>query len=591
MVYIQTQDELLKYLPEILALKRVGFDIETTGLDFFKDKVLLIIIGNSEEQYLIDARTVNPEPLRGWFENQSIRKRGHNLGFDYKFMKTNFGIAPEGLVCTFLMEITIENGRITNRYPSLKHVLKKYINIELDKTLQTSFINHVGSFTNEQLEYACGDVKHMYDLVSAMCKGNENLFKIFKIECDAIPAFCDMEINGIGFDSEKWINNKKENEKKRSALELEMWNEIKHMFSILPGFDNEVMFDFNSPIKVLDLLKRMNIMVEHVEYGEIVNRLIQDTNDNTLVRIKNNKLITLLREHRTISKSINSFGDNFLPFVKNGRIYFELNQLGCENGRPSSKSGKFNPLNIPRDSNVRKCFVGKNLNSCDYSAIEPRIGAELSQDPKWLDCYQRGEDPHSYAGSMLFGKTITKTNENKALRTPAKELNLGIVYGMQYVALRFKIMAQGFDISLEETKKLRNKYCKMFNVYNDFLEKNANLAVNHMQLSNINGRRRFWKSDTPEWMIKTAAKNHNISSVNADIIKIAMTNLRRCIIDKKYNALLILQVYDELLTECFDERVKEFEEDKIRIMIEAGQTVLKTVPCLVDSHTGDFWTK
>jgi ribonuclease D len=165
--YITDQEGLNEIIPTLMSKSAWAFDTETTGLDPIRDRVTLIQIGDEEQQFIIDARKVNPAPLKEFFESQQHFLYGHNLKFDYKMMKTSFGIECERLRCTYLTEKILTAGKKFNGF-GLGDVLKEYLDVEVDKSLQKSFAGHTGDFSREQLEYAMNDIKYLLQLKKKM---------------------------------------------------------------------------------------------------------------------------------------------------------------------------------------------------------------------------------------------------------------------------------------------------------------------------------------------------------------------------------------------------------------------------------------
>jgi DNA polymerase-1 len=204
---------------------------------------------------------------------------------------------------------------------------------------------------------------------------------------------------------------------------------------------------------------------------------------------------------------------------------------------------------------------------------------------------------------------VTKKNENAKLRTPAKNLNFGIAYGMGPWKLYEDLNAAGFPITFPETKVLFRTYCDEFRVAVDFLRSSGRLALEQGYLANLGGRRRYWIRPNPEdrtkfplgdkdptyqficSKIEREGGNAVIQSVNADMTKQAMVWIRDHIKKHNVRAHFVNQVYDEIVTESHKDDSPDFVEAKRRIMIEAGQKYLKKIPIEVDGHVAAHWIK
>jgi len=614
--YIDQQYQVESILPDLVQRQQWGVDTETTGLDPLTESVLLLQIGNEDIQYVIDTRKVSIEPLRPFFESLAIDKIMHNGKFDYKMIKADKGIEVEAIKDTFLAEKTLCSGKKRSGF-GLADVLQSRLDIEMDKDAQKSFIKHVGEFTREQLEYAALDVMHMGELVRAQEDEMRefNLLNTWKIENRALQAFGDMELNGLKLDVRKWEDNIANNQKAAEGIAMQMGKyAIPYVGTDLFGNAN---VNYGSPAQMLSLLQRMDVSVPVWEEGKEIEIMIPDTSDKTLKKIRDGyPLVDLLKKHRSFLIRVNTFGHTFIEAIHpvTGRIHPLFNQYGTETGRPAKAGDSpINPLNIPRDKVFRNAFIadpGWVVETDDYSACELRIWAEVSEDPALLEAFQQGIDVHCMVASRMYGVEVTKHNENKALRTPAKSLNFGIIYGMGPNTLCEDIRGMGFPITIKETRQLYRKYTQdLFPVGVDYLRGMGKQAVRDGYIASKTGRRRYFiipnPSDEnhyprgvrdPKYLgrmggIEREGGNHVIQSVNADMTKHAMYLLRRYIKQTGVRSKLINQVYDEIVTTTHEDDSKAFHEKKQEIMKYAAETFLEKVPMEVEGETLPYWTK
>jgi len=429
--YITQQEELQKIIPELMVRQSWGVDTETTGLDPLVDTVILLQIGNRDIQYVIDVRKVNIEPLREFLESHNHIKVMHNGKFDYKMIKENHGIEVENIKDTFLGEKCLCSGKKRSGF-GLGAVLLSRTGIEMDKEAQKSFINHVGEFTQKQLEYAALDVAYL----DGVAKNQEDemkavgLLNTWKVENYALQCFGDMELNGLKLDVKKWEENIKSNQIEAEKLAQQMGEyAVPYVGEDLFGAAN---INYDSPAQMLSLMKEMGVVVPVWDKGREVEIEIPDTSDKTLKKIRGDyPIVDMLKKYRSFQVRVNTFGHSFIEAIHpaTGRIHPQFNQYGTETGRPAKASDSpINPLNIPRDKVFRNAFIADPdwvIETDDYSACELRIWAEVSEDPALLEAFQKGIDVHCMVASRMYGVEVTKHNENKALRTPAKSLNFG----------------------------------------------------------------------------------------------------------------------------------------------------------------------
>jgi len=619
---IKTDTELLDLIPILMQQPVWGFDTETTGLDAHKDQVTLIQIGNTQNQYVIEARKVNIEPLRPFFENTNIRKVGHNLKFDYKMMKGSFGIDVECMKDTMLADKIYHNGRKLKGF-GLDDVLKGWLNIDVDKSLQKSFIGHKGDYSMEQLEYAALDVAHLLPLVIKQANHlhKDGLLPTWQMENDVSACFGDMEFYGVMIDKVGWLALINKNMAEAERVKKEMDPTAADFFPATLFKDVDI--NYASPAQVLQLLQHMRIKVD----GE----LIKDTSDRTLQKLKEYPIVKLIKQYRSYMMRVTHFGLAFLDAIHpaTGRIHPEFDQLGTETGRPTSHSkSPVNMLNIPREKEMRNCFIAKDgcvIGTDDYSGCELRIWAYLSQDPFLMDAFNRGLDVHCHVASKLYGVPVSKSNENAHLRTPVKKLNFGIAYGMGPRKLFDDLNGDGYPISFEDTKKLFRNYERDMKTGVTFLRQWGETASQQGYLVNLAGRRRYWllpnAQDREKYPmgaedgsyqnrlsgIRREGGNMLIQSVNAEMTKRAMIGLRRYKKERQIHLEILNNVYDELVTECKAEDADEVAIVKKQIMVDAAHQFLKqeeridgltgkmriynAVPMEVEGHVLPYWTK
>ena len=628
MEIINTQAKLDALAADLLnaGSRGWGFDTETTGLDPHVDRVTLIQIGDREKQYVIDVRKVSVEPLRPFFEREDIYKVGVNLKFDYKMMKTSFGIELEGMRDLMLGEKIFHNGRKSRGF-SYRDITLNRLNVEIDKTLQKSFINHTGDYSEEQLKYAAVDVMYPIPIAELLAADlqREGLLETWRIESAVSAAFGDMELYGLKIDKVGWqkLIDKNQAAADAECEKMDQW--AKNFFRT--DLFGKVEVNYSSTAQMLHLLREMKFKVETMVDGKRVMALVEDTNDQTLQKLRKYPLVRHIQDFRSYTMRVTHFGKVFLDAIhpKTGRIHPEFDQLGAETGRPTShKKSPVNVLNIPREKEMRQCFIAEDghlIQTDDYSGCELRIWAYLSQDPFLVEAFSKGMDVHCHVASKLYGKEVTKTNENKHLRTPAKSLNFGIAYGMGVNKLYEDLNSVGFEITRDDTKKLYKNYEKELKDGVAFLRQMGRQAAHEGVLVNLAGRKRHWILPNPNdrqtfpkgeddkkytgvlASIMRQGGNFVIQSVNAEMLKRSMISLRSW--KKKHGIQLEIlnAVYDELVTETKACDAEEVTAMKRKIMIDTSNLFLKetakegntparkAIPMEVDGHVLPYWTK
>ena len=597
-----------------------GVDTETTGLDVINDKVILLQIGDKDEQYLFDTRTFDPEPLREFLEGRRAFKVLHNAKFDYKMIRSNFGIELEKVRCTWIAEKILTQGRKKSGF-SLDALLEQYLNIAMDKSTRKTFIEHTGPFSPAQIEYAAKDVEHLVPLYRAQTERikKDGLINTLLLECEAVLAFGDMEHNGLLINQDGWKAIIKEHEEMLSEATKELDSYASQFLPLNLYGEPDVNYD--SPKQVLDFLRVMDVRIPDTDAeGNTITIPIPNSNDDMLKRVKDIPATKALKNYRAANKVISTYGLPFLEVINptTGRIHAEFDQLGTETGRPSCRRNErsVNMLNIPSrgalSKKLRNCFIAAEdhlIETDDYSGCELRILAHISGDVGLIEPLKQGKDLHCHVASKLYRVPVEKDNEHSHLRTPAKNLNFGICYGMGVMKLYNDLNSAGFEITLNDTTTLYNNYCREFKTAVDFLRNSGRTASTQGWLSNLNGRRRYWllpnENDLTTFpmgrrdgkyrgvisKIERSGGNFCIQSVNADITKQAMVDIRRVIKEKGYRSKMVLQVYDEIVTETHKDDSPEFSLVKRKIMENAAYKWINRVPIEVEGTILPYWTK
>lgn len=581
---LTTTEEVAQIVPQVEAMPVVAVDTETTGLDPFLADLLLFQIGNLETQFVVDARSASLEPLRGVLEGNKP-KAIHNAKFDYKMIAANTGIRLENCVDTMLIEQVLENGRNPEGGYGLAAVYKRYFGKDISKTAQESFIGHVGDFSDEQIEYARRDIVYPLEILNKQMPRvrRDRLEHTVKLECLAVVAIADVELNGVLIDQERWlaIAKRSEDEAERVRLLLdEAFASYLDRSGELLLFDVPRTLNYESDQQLKEALQSLGINIEST--GKDVIEGI----DHPVAKI--------ILEYRGHRKIVSTYGETFLDHVhpKTGRIHCDFRQMGAESGRLSST--KPNLQNIPSDSEFRSCFVappGRKLITADYSGCELRILAELSKDPEFLRAFNNDEDLHSLVATMMFGVPVSKT-ENKDKRQSAKAINFGLAYGMSPKGLAVQI-----GCPEDEARDLLNRYFESFPAIRNYLESCARIAVSRGYSTTIGGRRRYFdisnvdKDRSARGSIERKGKNSPIQGTNADMIKLALYDLRRIFRDRDLDAKLVNTVHDEIVVECGEAVAAEVQEIVNEAMRQAGRHYLKTVPVEVESKVADSWSK
>tara|TARA_R110000787_G_scaffold153516_3_gene267416 strand:- start:9504 stop:11360 length:1857 start_codon:yes stop_codon:yes gene_type:complete len=598
-------DEAVKYLSEQTVL---GVDTETSGKCFTSKKVVMFQIGTKEVQYVIDTRFIGIEPLIPILENPNIVKIFHNIKFDYKFLKAQWGSDIKNPYDTMLAEGVINCGKLKVGY-SLNALTQRYLGKELNKEVRNKFVGLDGNpFNTEQILYGAEDVEHLLDIRTLqLAKIKElELEKVLDLENNAALAFADIEFNGLEFDSESWlaiaedtevIVKVMETELDKMVYALELSRFIKTSFQtdmfIEPDLIRKIDIKWSSPTQVLQVFR---------EYGLDIDKV----NAFELSRHKNRAFVTKYLGYKEKQKVVSTYGKSFLKYVmKDGKVRTSFWQI-LNTGRVSSgmkSDNKPNMQNIPADNKFRNCFKardGYKLVSVDYSGQELGIIASGSKDPVWMKAREEEADLHSICADMVFKEKWREADadEKKKLRTMIKTINFGLAYGMS----KFKL-SDTLQISVDDAEALIEQYFTEFPKIGGFLNNLGNYGKHYGFIRTFSPFRRIrWFENWHNGMsprkdfkelgaIERASKNTPIQGTGADMIKLAMIMIRDRIDTLNYPAYLVTQVHDEIGVEVREDKAEEWAEIQSELMRQAGAAIIPDFPMGVDYTISKEWCK
>jgi len=591
--------ECTEYLKD---LDYISLDTETQGFDTYTKKLLLLQVGDKNKQFVIDCLTTDISPLKDILESTTILI--HNAMFDWKFLYHN-GIDIKNIYDTFLAECILTTGYDTeDRELSLKGVVKKYCNIEMDKSVRGDI--HKG-LTEAVIEYSAKDIRYLEDIMNAQLVEIDkwDLRKVLELENKVVRVFAKMHYTGISFDKPKLkevtdelavINTdliqqlddiiieeaiNKPSFKKYTKVQLDMFSEVR-----------DTLINWSSPAQKTQILNNLGIKVTSVD-------------DKTLQKNKTqHKIIPLFIEYSKFSKLTSSFGKELLTFINPATqaIHSNIWQI-LKTGRISMSEP--NLQQIPSHSElgrkIKACFKareGYKFVSADYAGFELRIIAELSQDNLWLKTFREDEDLHSILCAETFDIPIEDVKKpfppkpDISYRFLQKTLNFGLSYGMS--KFKFSDTAQ---IPVNEADKIIKRFFSKVPKVESFLNLLAKTGVRYGYIrTDLYYKRIRWfpKLDRDDYKtigeVERASKNSIPQGINANTTKQALIYLQDIIDKNNYPVNILLTIHDEILTECREDFVDTWKPILEDTMIKAAQIIIKSIPVKVDSVISDYWT-
>ncbi|MFC1802040.1 DNA polymerase [Patescibacteria group bacterium] len=413
-----------------------------------------------------------------------------------------------------------------------------------------------------------------------------DLEKVYKaIELPLISVVDEMENKGIKVDTDYLKKLSLKYHKDLSKLEKSIWKQAGEEFNI------------NSPKQLGEVLfKKMELPIKGIKKTAGGAYSTRESELEKLLDV--NPIISEILKYREFQKLLSTYIDNLPNMVdKKGRLHTTLLQTGTTTGRMSSNTP--NLQNIPTKSElgrkIRNAFVvdkGFRMVSCDYSQIDLRLAAILSEDEKLINIFKRGEDIHTAVASEVF--SVSSNKVDKEMRRRAKVINFGILYGMGINSLKKNL---GDDTTLAEARKFYNDYFDKFKTLAKYLEDVKKETGELGYTKTLFGRRRYFegiKSKIPyvKAMAERMAINAPVQGSSADVTKLAMIKVGEYLKKEglEKNVFMLLQVHDEIIFEIKDNLVEKVAP-KIKEIMESVISLeeSKGVPLIVNILVGDNW--
>lgn len=557
----------------------VYLDIETdntngSGLDVFNSKVvtLQILLPSGKTIILKDPKSL--DNVKSVLENSLVI--GHNLKFDSKFLKYHFGVTLYNVYDTYLAEIILSGGLYAGRQQAsvlkLGDLVLKYCGQKLNKEEQQGFKYGV-PLTKEQKHYAANDLKYLpeiYKQQQAKIK-LAGLEDVINIEMKALPAIVWLELSGISIDQSKLSNFQILINNKRLAAKQTLYETL-HTSKI----------NLNSTQQLKKALNQFEIPVENTKSEE-------------LTKYSNEPVIKALIEYKEAEKLLNTFIVKLPTHInkKTGRVHADFFQIGAKSGRLSCTKPNLQQQptrTLPEFRTIFQAAAGNKIITADYSQIELRILAQVSQDSEYIKAYNEGADLHSLTASKIFKKPLDAVEKKD--RSIAKTVNFGIAYGMWTPGLQRKLQSAGIDITEKESEDIIQGFYNAYPGVAKYLRDISLQGLKKLELKNNAGRLIKFKapnSDKERSGIKRESKNLPIQSLCADMVKIAMANIFLQLEPKGVK--FINTVHDELVFECTEDQAEEVKKIVKTEMEKAGKLFLIDIPCIADVKINDAWEK
>lgn len=606
--FIDSNEWATEAIRELVAGKDYALDTETSGLDPYTSKLLLIQVATDDKVVIFDARKIDKDVMHRYLDhliNLSGKLVIFNAKFDLKFLIHNYKLeVPTGKIYDpMLMEVLLYNG-VGKQFYALKDLLEKYFSITVDKDIRQDFVDYnEDNFSDELLEYAAKDVLNLIDLASAQqyYLAKNGLEKIAELENNLTVPIADMELRGVQLDTKKWLDVYKEN----TQLQSDQLSKIREMVG---GQVCEYLNKKNGKTTVYNFAEQEYNPRSYMQTIAIVNSRIEDkkqmvdSSDSKILAKLNIDVADEIIKFRELGKLTSSYGLNILELINpvTGRIHCDFHQLGAQSGRFSSANPNLQNIPVRRGPQFRSCFVapeGYVFIDTDYSQIEYRLAGEISDDELVIRSFIDGTDLHTLSASIMFKVPFDQVTKEQ--RYTAKTFNFSVLYG----ASAYRVSRE-FKISLGESETLITNWKRGFPRLSDWLSYTENFVLENGYVETLWGRRRYWelpssrelnskdreiskKAFSKKSKIVREACNMPIQGTSADMTKMGIINAYYKI--KDYDAFNVLTVHDEILSQVREEYAEDIKNLIVNEMIKAGQLFLKKVPVKVGAEISKVW--
>ena len=578
------------FIKNLMAQKAVCFDTETTGINPLTAELVGIAFSwevgkgfyipfpedRNEAQMLI-------EQLRPFFENETIQKIGQNLKYDIKVL-AKYNVDVKGPLFDTMLAHYLINPDMRHNMDVLAETYLNYTPISIETLIGKKGKNQLSMRDvplDKQTEYAVEDADITLQLKEHFEKelGEANTQKLFdEIEIPLLRVLAAMELEGINLDEAFLGSLSEELDKDIKSLEQKIYEAAGEEFNIAsPKQLGIILFE---KMKLVDKPKKTKTG-QYATSEDILSYLAKD-----------HTIIQNILEYRGLTKLKSTYVDALPVQVEKstGRVHTDYMQAVAATGRLASNNPNLQniPIRTERGRQVRKAFIPRSedytLLAADYSQIELRIIAALSEEETMISAFKRGEDIHASTASKVFNVPIDEVTREQ--RSNAKTVNFGIIYGVSAFGL-----SNQTDLSRSEAKALIDTYYETYPKLRNYISTQVDFARDHGYVQTVSGRRRYLKDiNSRNAVVRGAAErnavNAPIQGSAADIIKIAMINIHHKLSLGAYKSKMLLQVHDELV---FDVYKPELETIKTLVKTEMESAYKLNVPLDVDLDIGDNW--
>ena len=586
---VDNEEDLLKLRDYFLTNEILSLDTETTSTSAIDAKLVGLSFAVKEfEAFYVPVPAEREKALqivnifKDVYENPKILKIGQNLKYDLEVLH-NYDIHLAGPMWDTMIAHYLIQPELHHNMDYMAKIYLNYQTIHIDELIGPKGKNQRSMRDLSPTlvyEYACEDAditlrlknKLEPELKKFEC---EKLF--YDIEMPLMPVLAEMEMNGVCLDTQSLQETSRVFTDRMNEIEARIYELAGQQFNIAsPKQVGEILFD---KLKIVEKAKK-------TKTGQYV------TSEEVLQQLRNkHEIVADILEHRGLKKLIGTYIDALPKLInpRTGHIHTSFNQTVTATGRLSSSDPNLQniPIRGEDGKEIRKAFIpepGCLFFSADYSQIELRVMAHLSQDENMVRVFSEGKDLHAATAANIYKKPIEEVTRDE--RTKSKRANFGIIYGITVFGL-----AERLDIPREEAKMLIDGYFQTFPQVHDYMEQSKEVARKQGYVVTLFGRRRYLPdinshNATVRGFAERNAINAPIQGTAADIIKVAMIRIFQRFKAEGIRSKMILQVHDELNFSVYPDEKERVEQ----IVLEEMQRAFPlSVPLVADSGFGQNW--
>lgn len=586
---VDNEEKMRDLFQKLITTQVLSLDTETTGTDPISAELVGMSFSYEENQaFYVPVPPDGEEAqkivniFKPVFENEKIVKVGQNIKYDLLVLE-NYGVTLKGKMFDTMIAHYVLQPELRHGMDYLAEIYLKYDTIKIEELIGPKGKNQKNMRDlppNEVYKYACEDADVTLKLKNVLEgelaeNGVKDLFE--EIEMPLVPVLAYMERNGVRIDTEALKETSRHFTARMNQIEEEVHQLAGTNFNIAsPKQVGEILFE---KLKIVEKAKK-------TKSGQYV------TSEEVLESLKGkHEIVGKILEHRGLKKLLGTYIDALPQLInpKTGRIHTSFNQTVTATGRLSSSNPNLQNIPVRNEDGkeIRKAFIpddGCEFFSADYSQIELRIMAHLSEDPHMIEAFNEEQDIHAATAAKIYKEPLEGVTREQ--RSKAKTANFGIIYGISVFGL-----AERLNVDRKEAKALIDGYFETYPHVREYMDKSIRSAREKGYIETIFKRKRYLPDiNSHNAVVRGYAErnaiNAPIQGSAADIIKVAMVRIYQRFMKEGIRSKMILQVHDEL---NFSVLPEEKEKVKQIVISEMESAYKMKVPLRADCGWGKNW--